>query len=136
MNDKISPHRQVEKRAMEVVREWHLNKKDVELCPPTKGELGFDFKYPDSSCYVEVKGVTEGTTMAFPGRTLTEQEFTRVKECAKDGKKYDLFVVFGVGSEKETIRIFHRDEILRIAKPEISYRIPFRRKEIEKHKPE
>jgi len=128
----LSP-RQTERIALEYVKNWYKTK-GKELVPPDKGERGFDLKTSDGFSFYEVKGTATGTTeVAF--RNLTPLEFKMAQKCWKSNLEYNLIVVLNVGSDK----IFHRtlpaEDIIKSAREEKIYRIPLRRREIEKYKP-
>lgn len=136
MEKEILSNKKIEQISIDVTKKWYLENRNIVLAPPAKGELGFDLKYPDGSCYLEVKGISTGTAMAFAGRDLTKHEYKKLEECLEKGKEYNLVAVFTVGSGSEYVRIIPGQEIKERAKEIISYRIPFKRTEIEKWKPE
>lgn len=102
-----------------------LNKKPPKKygAHPKDGD-GFDIRKIDFSHFIEVKGTSKQLN-DINFRYLTDKQYEKAKWCIKKKKKYQVFLVTGVGSRKIEIakKVLARDFPFPL-KAEKSWRLP------------
>lgn len=120
------------KQAEEYVKHYFKKELDIDLVKAGRGELGFDFRDESSKLFVEVKGSTKDLK-GILFRYFTNTEYEKARSCRREGTKYEIHLVAGIGSELPEHYVIPGEVLLDQAKPEVNWYLPVR-KDFRKYK--
>jgi hypothetical protein len=113
--------------AEKFVMQYFKDHKNVDLIPakPKRGEAGYDFRNQESTLFIEVKGSKHKHWSKVLFVSLTAAQYEKLKECHTKDLKFELHLVFGVGSDDPQHYIISQKELLKLdrLKPEVSWHL-------------